>query len=514
MNVLKQNQSRTTKSIRNARIALFFSILLLILGFFSRRIFIECLGTELTGLNTTATNLLGFINLAELGIGTAVSFCLYKPLEQYNYNEVNEIVSVQGWLYRRVAVAVAVGAIILMAFFPLIFDDIDFPLWYAYGSFGVYLLGALLGYYFNYKQIVLIANQDEYKVTYCIQGVRSIKIIIQIVGIGYLNFDYSFWILTEFVTAITTCIALNLVIKKSYKWLEPKLTLGKQLIEKHSIIISKTKQLIFHRLGAYVLKETSPLIIFAFASLTIVTIYGNYLMLAMNIIMLIGAAANGLTASIGNLVAEGDEEKIWLFYKKYMVGRFWLASIVCFCFYNLAHDFISVWIGSQYMVDNITLLMLTIFAFISTTRINDEFLSVYGLFQDIWAPIVELTLNIGLSILFGYIWGLPGIVGGVVISLLLIVCCWKPYFLFTRGFKRKIRDYIFLLIKVLFATAISITISQIIKYQFITYTINNILDWIIVAAITLVCVVVISGIVFMIVDNYFKGLIIKVIKYK
>lgn len=503
--------SRTANSIRNARIAFLFSVLLLALGFFSRRIFIECLGTELTGLNTTATNLLGFINLAELGIGTAVSFCLYKPLEQYNYDEVNEIVSLQGWLYRRVAIAVAIGATILMAFFPLIFDDIEFPLWYAYGSFGVYLLGALLGYYFNYKQIVLIANQDEYKVTYCIQGVRSIKIIIQIIGLGYFKFDYSFWILTEFATAIITCLVLNLVIKKSYKWLEPKLTLGKQLLEKHSIILTKTKQLIYHRLSAYVLKETSPLIIFALASLTVVTIYGNYLMLAMNIIILIGAVTGGVTASIGNLVAEGDDKKIWLFYKKYTVGRFWLASIVCFCFYNLSHDFISVWIGPQYTIDNITLLMLTIFAFISTTRINDEFLSVYGLFQDIWAPIVELTLNIGLSILFGYLCGLPGIVGGVVISLLIIVCCWKPYFLFTRGFKRKIRDYIFLLIKVLFATTISIAIAQIIRYQLITYTIDDIFDWFIVATITLVSFAIISGIVFMIVDRDCKNFVRKLV---
>ena len=51
------------------RVSLFFSVLVLVLGFFSRKILIDCLGCgSLKDLNTTATNLLGFLNLAELGI--------------------------------------------------------------------------------------------------------------------------------------------------------------------------------------------------------------------------------------------------------------------------------------------------------------------------------------------------------------------------------------------------------------------------------------------------------------
>ena len=95
--------NRTTQSIKNVRVSLFFSILILILGFFSRKILIECLGAEVLGLNTTATNLLGLLNLAELGISTAISYTLYTPLYQKDYKTINEIVAVQGWLYRRIA---------------------------------------------------------------------------------------------------------------------------------------------------------------------------------------------------------------------------------------------------------------------------------------------------------------------------------------------------------------------------------------------------------------------------
>ena len=107
--------NRTVQSIKNARVSLFFSVLVLVLGFFSRKILIDCLGAEVLGLNTTATNLLGFLNLAELGISAAISYTLYTPLFQKDYETINEIVAVQGWLYRRIAYIVLAGAQVIFA---------------------------------------------------------------------------------------------------------------------------------------------------------------------------------------------------------------------------------------------------------------------------------------------------------------------------------------------------------------------------------------------------------------
>ena len=108
--------SRTAKSLKNAKIGLAFYFINLVLQFFSRKVFLERLGAELLELNTTAQNLIGFLNLAELGIGGAIAFTLYKPLYEKNTQIVNEVVSVQGWLYRRVAYCVIIGACILMFF--------------------------------------------------------------------------------------------------------------------------------------------------------------------------------------------------------------------------------------------------------------------------------------------------------------------------------------------------------------------------------------------------------------
>ena len=73
---------RVKKSIKNAEVNLIFYFLTLFLSFFSRKIFLDCLGPEFIGLSGTLSNILGYLNLAELGIASCISFHLYKPLQE------------------------------------------------------------------------------------------------------------------------------------------------------------------------------------------------------------------------------------------------------------------------------------------------------------------------------------------------------------------------------------------------------------------------------------------------
>ena len=463
--------NRTVQSIKNARVSLFFSVLVLVLGFFSRKILIDCLGAEVLGLNTTATNLLGFLNLAELGISAAISYTLYTPLFQKDYETINEIVAVQGWLYRRIAYIVLAGGAVLMCFFPWIFAKMELPLWYAYGSFGVLLLAAMLGYIINYQQIVLSADQQEYKINYNVQGFRALKLLMQIVGIGYFH---------------------------------PDLSKGKMLSRKHSVIIKKTKQLFFHKFATYVLGQTSPLIIYAFLSLTVVAIYGNYMLLVVSTSMIVTSMVNGMNAGIGNLVAEGNKEKILSFYREYTVSRYWIASIICFCLFYLSHSFVSLWIGEEYLLDSTSFTLLVIYAFVTMTRTNDPFIAAYGLFQDIYAPAIEATLNLGLSVLLGYYYGLSGIITGVLISLLLVICCWKPYFLYSCGFKRPVWSYLFLIGKIMCLVIISWGVSCFLL-EYMDLSCGNFMDWIYISLKILFLYALFSLCIFQMFDRNFRA---------
>lgn len=441
------SETRTSKSIKNAKVALLFYFVNLVLQFFSRKIFLEYLGAEVLGLNTTAQNLLGFLNLAELGIGAAISFTLYKPLFERDTQAINEIVSVQGWMYRKIAYMVIAGACVLMFFFPWIFGKADVPLWYAYGSFIVLLTGSLLGYFVNYRQVVLTADQKEYKITLSIQGSKIVKVILQILAIRYLEQGYLYWLVIEFVMAFITAFILDRVVHHEYNWLKSCPSSGKNLRKKYPEIILKTKQIFFHRIGSFVLSQTSPLIIYAYTSLTLVAIYGNYMLIVAGISLLMNALLNSVAAGVGNLIAEGNRVAIKRFFWELTSCRSWLASVFCFGIYQLTHSFIGLWIGDKYFLDQSTFIVLVAITFISLSRTNDTFLFAFGLFQDVGAPIAEATLNLGLSLLLGYYYGLTGILSGVLISLFVIVCCWKPYFLYKQGFKENVSEYVYRQIK-------------------------------------------------------------------
>lgn len=422
------------------------------------------LGPDLLGLNTTTGSLLSFLNLAELGIGTAVAFTLYKPLQEKNIEKINEIVSLQGWFYRRVAYIIIAGSVILLFFFPRIFAKTDLPMWCAVASYMVLLFSSLLGYFINYRQIVLSANQQQYKLHFSTGTISLIKVIIQLIVVSvFKENQYVWWLVVEVVFAILSSLALNWMIKKTFPELNTNVSNGPELRKKYPVILTKVKQLFVHKIGAVALNQTSPVIIYAYASLSLVTSYGNYLVITRGISTVLNALFNSMNAGVGNLIAEGEEERIFSVFRELFSSRFLIISTCCYCIFILSSSFIRLWVGEEYVLNNLVVVLIILLFYISTSReVVDSFLNGYGLFHDVWAPAIEAGINIGCSILFGRIWGLSGILSGVLLSQVLIILIWKPFFLFRQGFKCPIIEYIIMYAKHLALFGVSVVMVSVI----------------------------------------------------
>lgn len=504
--------SRTAKSIKNAKVALFFYVINLILQFFSRKIFLEYLGAEVLGLNTTAQNLLGFLNIAELGISSAISYTLYQPLFKEDRQSINEIVSIQGWLYRKIALIVIIGACVLMFFFPLIFAKMELPIWYAYSSFLVLLVGALLGYFINYRQIVLVADQKEYQVTFCVQGGKCLKVILQIAAIALMINGYIYWLVIELLMAFVIAALLHRSVRKEYVWLDTNPLQGKYLKNKYPGIIKKTKQLFIHKIAAFVLSQTSPLIIYAYTSLGLVAIYGNYMLIVSGVVLFINSIFNSISAGVGSLIAEGNKSKIKSFYWQYFIFRYWITSVSCFGVLTQSSSFIKLWVGEEYILPPFPFILLVVYTFIVSSRINDLFIVAYGMYQDIWAAVLESILNIGCSIVFGYYWGLKGIISGVVLSLFVVVLCWKPYFLFKIGFKDSLKEYWIGFARCLGLIALSLACSLYILRLLPDVSDDSFLEWGVNCVLHLSVYIFISLSLFLLCEPYFRDFLFRLVR--
>lgn len=405
----------------------------MVLTFLSRRVFIDALGIELLGLNSTITNLLGLLNLSEMGIATAVAFTLYRPIAEDDRLSIREIVSVQGWIYSMVALVVLAGWLILMLFVPSIFASTDLPLGYAYAGLSVSVFSSLLGYIFNYRQILHAAHQRDYKNVFIVKSLFAVKLLAQVVALRYLELGYESWLILEAVFAVLTSIVLDWSIRRSYPWLRVSITEGYRLRNKYPIILIKVKQLFFHKLAGFILNQTSPLIVFALTSLSLVAIYDNYMMIITGASTLTGMVFASLMPIIGNMLVEEDKVKERQVFGEYMVLRMLIGASIAYGLLLSGTDFVRLWLGSEYVLPKFTFYLLVAVGYINLTRPYDIFLIPYGLVEDTWAPIVEAGLNIGLSLLLGYFFGLPGILCGILISLIVIVLGWKGYFLATKG---------------------------------------------------------------------------------
>lgn len=434
-------ESRVKKSLLNARVNLIFYFLTLALSFFSRKIFLDCLGADFVGLTGTLQNLLGFLNLAELGIGSAIGYVLYKPLFDHDEAKINEIISVFGYLYRWIGRIILGAGCILACFLPLIFPDTQFELGIIFFAYFAFLASSLIGYFANYKQTLLGADQKNYVVTAYFQTANIIKTLIQMAS-AYYTGSYYLWVVIELMFGIIYSFILNWKINQVYPWLRSEVKQGKQLLKKYPEVIIKVKQLFVHKISTFVQFQTTPFLIYSFVSLQIVAFYGNYTLITSKLSSLFTNLMDSTIAGVGNLIAEGNRSKILDVYWELSSIRYFAGGISIFALYHLLTPFITLWIGEEYVLSSSVLTLLLINFFISITRgITDQFIFGYGLFYDTWAPVTESIIYIVVAIAGGFVWGLEGILLGGITSLIIIVGLWKPYFLFTKGFRLSVWKY-------------------------------------------------------------------------
>lgn len=430
-------ESRTSKSIKNAQTTVIFFFAQMLVGFWARKVLFEYLGSDVLGLEGTVGTLMGFLNLAELGIGSAVAFFLFKPMYDNDFKTMNEIVTVQGWIYRRIGAVIIGGAIIVMLFIPEIFKNIAIPLWYAYALFGVSLFNSMVTYFCTYRMCIISADQKDYQITKITQIISLGARVFLAFFLPYAYHPFIFYLCVNFISGVFGVGAIVYVLKRNYPWLKDAPEGGKELLKKYPGLLKKTKQIFVHRLAQVLIIEVQPMFMYAFSSLSAVAFYGNYVASLGKARDIIGSAFSSIQSSIGNLVASGDKERIWSVFWELMDSRIYIGAGSLIVLGLLTEPFISIWLSDDYLLGSTFLCILIAQYWISINRKTIEnFMVGYGLFQDTWAPIVEAIIYCIFAIIFGHLWGLNGVLAGALTSNIIIIRIWKPYFLFTAGFKR------------------------------------------------------------------------------
>lgn len=437
-NINNKNISDKTRAKLNVGISIFFKIILLVAGIFIRRYFVRYLGNEVNGISSLYTSLIGFLSVAELGIGTAISFCMYKPIVNHDENTVSALYNLFKKLYLIIGIVIFTGSIVLLPFLPALakgistFSSFDFKI-----TFILSVLATFVTYLYSAQSSLINAYKNNYIVT----TIHSVCVILQytiqlLVVIFFKSFVLYLIvaIATGLIQWIVTVIISNLMYKQIIHNQEAKL-----FEREKKNVVSNIRAMFFHQIGSVVVNSIDGIIISSFISAEILGLYNNYVYICSSGTAIISLLFIPLTSIVGHFYLKENGEKCkTLFYGLFFINVL-VGFVAYFWFYINSADVITIIYGSEYIIKDNIVIVLTINYFIQYLRQTSSlFRNATGTFyNDRYKPLIEVAFNILFSILFAKWLGVVGVLLATILTNLFITITIESYVVFKHVLKQK-----------------------------------------------------------------------------
>ena len=448
---------RTLNSLKNVLGSFANNLFLNLLRFVSRIIFVKVLSDVYLGVNGLLSNVLGLLALSELGISTAISYSLYKPLADKDTNKIKVLMRFYQKAYRVIAFIILILGLILVPFLPWFIKDTSGieNLTFIYL---IFLGNMVITYLFSYKRTLITADQHNYKITPMLMLSNFLLTIFQIMVLLIFK-NYIVYLLVQSVFVVVENLLVNHVINKEYPYLKEKVN-EKLPKEEFRTIAINVKALMYHKVGSYVLSASDNIIISKFIGIVTVGIYSNYVLIVNMINSFITVLINNVTASFGNLIAKEDSTKSLKVFNEMNLICFVLYGIASVCFVNLFTPFIKLFFGEKFVLPIIVVVLISINNFLIGLNLAPQTIqSAAGLYNnDRYVPIIQSALNIVISVALVFPLGISGVLLGTLISQFLPVIV-KPIIAYRHVFNASVLPYFKNLIKQLFLLLLSIGIS-------------------------------------------------------
>lgn len=457
--------SRTENSIRNSGFSALAQIVSIILNFVGRTFFIKLLNIEYLGINGLFSNIITMLSLAELGVGTAIVYMMYEPIAKGNICKVAAYNQLFRKIYNIIGVFILVAGLCVTPFLNDVIKnapDIRENLSLIYFLF---LLNSSVSYFFTYKRSLLIAHQKEYLNS---KNVIYFAIIKDVVLIFVLVLTHSFYL--YLVAQILITFLSNRSISKVADITFPeivKIKNEKISKEEKKTIIKNTAGMVCHKIGSVIVSGTDNILISSFIGIAAVGVYSNYKLIQKVSSQVISQAVNSVTASVGNLVASADNDRVYDVFKKLYFVNFTLSYFVAVLFFALIDSFITIWLGGDFILNYWPMLIISVNLFFNQLRVPSQvIINSYGVFWEVkWKSIVEAAINLSASLFFAFVLKLEltGILLGTIVSNLATNLWWEPYAAYRFGMHKPLKEYMIMFIRDLIVFSASIVLVTIVN---------------------------------------------------
>lgn len=439
--VCNSHQSRVSNSLRNIATSFAGYFLTMVLGYISRIFFVRYLTAEYLGVNGLFSSILSMLSLAELGIGSAIGFALYKPIAENNEDKIASLMHFYKRAYQVIGLTICVAGLLMLPLVDVVIQNPPNIKENIYFLYLVFLFDTVISYFFSYKGTLLVAAQKNYVTALVSYFVTIIQHILQIVVLITTQ-EYIPYLLIRTAGVVTNNILIAHMAERYFPCIRKKHVAPIDKNEKKTFFIN-IKALTINKLCTILVNNTDNIVITYLNGLVTTGIASNYTLLSGTLNTLITQVFSSMTASIGNLNAGDNNEKKHDFFKTLSLSTFWLYSWAAIGVMFVASDLVKLCFGSEYVLDAAIPFIIAINMYIA--GINNPvytFKGTMGLFRyGQYLLLFTALINLVLDFWLGRILGLFGIYIATAVARLATNAWFEPYMLYKHGFHKSVWIY-------------------------------------------------------------------------
>ncbi|UWV47809.1 oligosaccharide flippase family protein [Acetivibrio thermocellus] len=427
---------RTKNASRNMFFGSILKIYQLLVPFVMRTAMIYFLGVQYLGLNSLFSSVLQVLNLAELGVGSAMVYSMYKPIADDDTDTICALMRLYKIYYRIIGLVVCVAGLILLPFIPYLIKGEVPPDINVYILYVLNLGATVLSYWlFAYKNSILQAHQRTDMISKVMLVTETVKYILQFVILAIFH-NYYLFVIVLLLSQVLTNIFTAFVANRMYPQYQAKGKLPREEIQQ---INRRIRDLFTSKIGAVIVNSADTIVISAFLGLNVLAVYQNYFYVITAVIGMITIIFASVTAGIGNSIVVETKEKNFNDLRKFTFIIAWIAGICTSCFLCLFQPFMRLWVGKDLLLDYSIVICLGIYFFIyELNQLLNTYKDAAGIWhEDRFRPLVTALTNLTLNLISVQFIGLYGVVLSTVLSMLFVGMPWLLHNLFTTLFDKK-----------------------------------------------------------------------------
>lgn len=432
------------KGIINVATSIIFKFILIILNILVRRYIIKCIGNEINGLNSLYISILDVLSVAELGVGGAITFCMYKPIVEGNNGKVTAFYKLFVKLYLIIGAIIAVAGCAIMPALPYLAKDYQSAFVNLYLTFGLMIISVVISYLFSAKTSLINAYKNNYVTTTITSLSTILQCGLQIIALIVFK-SFTAFLVCRIISVLVQWFVTEIYTRKKYA----NIIKAKQQLDDISRkeVTKNIKAMFMHKIGSVLVNTADSIIISAFIGIAVLGKYSNYTTIVTAMVSVLALFFTPLSSVIGHMFVESGDEAAHNYFKFFYTVNFLISTLFFLGYYSIIDNLVTILFGGNLELSKTISFVITLNYFIQFMRQSvGLFRDATGTFYyDRWKPIFEGLLNIALSILFVLIfpdqYNVVGVIVATIITNLFICHIVEPYVLYKHAFKRKVRGY-------------------------------------------------------------------------